>query len=312
MLFMKNAFLFLIFALSAIGSQAQNLYSKSFGEKQNPALIYLHGGPGYNCSNFEVSTANTLAKAGFYVIVYDRRGEGRSEDAAAAYTFEQTLQDLNALYEQYHLEKATLLGHSFGGMVGIKYAAQFPKRVKNLVLIGAPISLQESFKTILATVKPIYLAKEDKTNLNYIAMLENMDSSSLQYSSYCFMHAMQNGFYSPANSNPKATELYALFKTDSILKNYGAKMGYAAPQGFWKNEQYTTLDMTAELQKTLKQGTAVYGLYGKEDGLYSEKQVLDLQALLGAENLLYLENCSHNVYIDRQVAFIQFIEKVER
>lgn len=57
---------------------AAEIYSAAYGKASDPAVIFLHGGPGYNSLDFEVTTAQKLADQGFYVIVYDRRGEGRS------------------------------------------------------------------------------------------------------------------------------------------------------------------------------------------------------------------------------------------
>jgi proline iminopeptidase len=62
---------------------------------------------------FEVSTAQELANNGFYVIVYDRRGEGRSTHANAKFTFQETFDDINGILKIYNLEKVNLIGHSF-------------------------------------------------------------------------------------------------------------------------------------------------------------------------------------------------------
>ena len=228
---------------------AQNIYSKTFGKQTHPALIFLHGGPGYNAASFEFTTAQQLAEARFFVVVYDRRGEGRSIDAKAKYNFEQTFNDLNQLYDQFKIKQATLLGHSFGGIVATLYAEKFLKKIKSVIMIGAPVALQETFQTILKRVKKVYEAKNDQTNLKYVAMLEKMDKKSIQYSSYCFVHAMQNGFYTPKKITPEAQKIYGQFKTNESLKKYARQMGYAAPQGFWKNEQYTTIDLTNAIKK---------------------------------------------------------------
>ena len=138
-------------------------------------------------------------------------------------------------------------------------------------------------------------------------MLENMDTTSIEYSSYCFVHAMQNGFYAPKNPTAEAKNIYSKFKTDTLLTKYASKMTVKAPKGFWKNEKYTTIDLTRNLQALQKQKIKIYGLYGKEDGLYSYEQVINLQNLIGTSNLKYFDNCSHNVFIDQQSQFIDAI-----
>lgn len=284
--------------------QAQELYIKTFGNKAKPAFVFLHGGPGYNCANFEVTTAQRLADAGFYVVVYDRRGEGRSIDKNASYQFEQTITDLNNVYSIAGISKATLIGHSFGGIVATQFALKHPNKVSAILLTGAPISLQESFKTIINTCAEIYRSKKDSSSLGYIQLLERMDTTSIEYSSYCFMHAMRNGFYSLKQPDDEAKSLYTLFKTDTILRKYAVQMSREAPTGFWKNEKYTTLDLSESLKTIQKTKIPIYGFYGKQDGLYSPAQIEALQALIGKEAVKYYDNCSHNVFIDQQTMFV--------
>ncbi len=300
-----------VILLLAIGviAKAQHLKVETFGDESSKPIIFLHGGPGYNSVPFERTTAQALSENGFFVISYDRRGEGRNEFIQAKYTFKETFNDLKQIYKKFGLKKASLIGHSFGGVVATLFADQYPRKINTVVLVGAPMSMQKTLKNIVVSAKAIYTAKEDEVNLNYIRQLEDMDSTSLEYSSYCFAHAMSNGFYSTKTPNEKALELYEKFETDTILKKYAAKMGYQAPQQFWKNESYTTLSIKKNLQNLKTKEVDVYAIYGKEDGLYSKKQVEDLKALLGDDNVEYLENCSHNVFIDRQNAFITALKK---
>jgi len=297
-----------ILILATIVANGQSIYTKTFGNSKDKPIIFLHGGPGYNCVNFEATTAQKLAEKGFFVVVYDRRGEGRSKDPNAKFTFKETLDDLINIYKEYKLTKSILIGHSFGGVVATLFAEANPKKVQAIILVGAPVSLQQTFKNIIAKSKFIYQSKKDSVNLNYISMLENMDTTSIEYSSYCFGHAMQNGFYTPKNPSTETKSIYSTFRTDTLLKKYASQMSYQAPQGFWKNEKYTTIDLTSNLDKLKKKKIKIFGLYGKDDGLYSAQQILDLQKQIGANNLKYFDSCSHNVFIDQQSQFIDAIK----
>lgn len=301
---MKKTITLVAFILTTIIASSQTIYSKAFGDSSNEPLIYLHGGPGYNSIGFEISTAKKLSESGFYVIVYDRRGEGRSADKKAKFTFQETYDDLDALYKKYALENATLIGHSFGGVIATLYAEKNPEKIKSLVLVAAPLSIQETLSTIIKTTKSIYEKKKDSTNLMYIGMLEKMDKNSLEYSSYSFGHAMQNGFYTPKAPSQEALAIYTKLKTNPSFVSDGAKMTYDAPKGFWKNENYTSIDLTQGLKNVLKNKTQVFGLYGTEDGLYSEEQIMKLKKIIPIHNFKYMDNCSHNVFIDQQNQFI--------
>lgn len=102
---MKKIWIVLISLLEIICSYSQEIYSKCYGDPKLTPIIFLHGGPGYNSVNFEVSTAQKLADNGFYVIVYDRRAEGRSKNMEAEFTFKQTFKDIDALFKKYKNKK---------------------------------------------------------------------------------------------------------------------------------------------------------------------------------------------------------------
>lgn len=294
--------------LSVCIADAQSLYIKAFGNNSNEPIIFLHGGPGYNSTVFEALAADELSKNGFYVIVYDRRGEGRSTDSKANFTFNETFDDLNSIYTQFGIKKASLIGHSFGGIVASLYAEKFPEKINSIFLVGAPVSLQETFRTIIKSCRKIYIEKKDSVQLNYLNTLEKMDTASIEYSSYCFSYAMLNNFYSPKKLMEEASSLYKQFKTDSLLIKYASKMTYEAPRGFMENESYTTIDLTSNLRNLLSKNIRIFGMYGKEDGLYSEDQINELSNLIGSSNIKYFENCSHSVFVDRRQEFISYIK----
>ena len=306
---MKKTVTLFVLLLTSLVVNSQTIYSKAFGDSTHKALIFLHGGPGYNSVGFEITTAQKLSENGFYVITYDRRGEGRSIDKNARFTFSETFDDLNSIFDTYKLKSATLIGHSFGGIIATIYAEKYPNKTKSIVLVGTPLSMQETLSTIVKSSKLIYQNKKDSTNLNYIKMLELMDKNSLEYSSYCFSHAMQNGFYFPKNPTTEALKIYAKFKTDTLLIKYSSQMTYEAPIGFWENEKYTTIDLTLNLKKLQKEEVEIFGIYGKDDGLFSEKKVTEIKKSIGKNNFEYLTNCSHNVFIDQQTSFINGLKK---
>lgn len=306
---MKKTIILFTFIVASIVVNSQSIYSKAFGNPNDKPLIYLHGGPGYNSVDFESTTAQKLSENGFYVISYDRRGEGRSPDKNAKFTFNETFNDINLIYDKFNLASATLIGHSFGGIIAILYAENNPKKTKSIILVSAPISMQETLSTILKSSKSIYTSNNDSVNLNYINMLEKMDKSSIEYSSYCFRHAMQNGFYYPKEPTKEALNIYKKFNTDTLLLKYSSQITYKATRRFWENENYTTLDLNENLKRVLSNSIPVFGLYGKNDGLFSEAQIRNIEKLIGEENFQYISNCSHNLFIDKQTKFINALKK---
>ena len=282
---------------------AQTLYTKAFGNPQHPALLFLHGGPGYNCASFEISTAPLLAEQGYYVIVYDRRGEGRSTDPNAEFSLAEAAADMQNVLEQYKVTKAHLLGHSFGGILALKFARTHPEMVSSVVLISAPLDLQESFQHIIAQCKTIYEAKEDLVNLKYLGLLQEMDPHSMLFASYCFMHALRNGFYTTPNPTPQAQQRYTALVDHPDYKRWGNAMTEQAPLGFHRNDAYTQMKMYDLIRQVLQKKVPVFGLYGEDDRLYPKTQRQTLEALLPQGHFKSWERCGHAVFIDQQALF---------
>lgn len=100
------------------------------GEPYAPPLLYLHGGPGASCHTFMSWQGDLLARR-LRVVGLDQRGVLRSDPLAAGETLtEQALvDDCEAVREALGIPRWTVLGHSFGGRVALRYAVRHPDRV---------------------------------------------------------------------------------------------------------------------------------------------------------------------------------------
>ena len=306
---MKSFCYFICALLISFKAFSQEIFVATYGNPKHEPVLFLHGGPGYNSVLFEKSTAQKIADKGFFVIVYDRRGEGRSMKMNAKFTFTQTFDDINTILDSLKITKTSIIGHSFGGIIAILYASKFSEKMNSIALVGVPVSLQQTFNHIIKSSKTIYESKKDLTNLNYISMLEEMDKTSIQFSSYCFAHAMYNGFYIPKKPTKEAVNIYAELRKDPNTMEFLSKMTTQAPKGFLENENYTTINLTDKIKNLRIKKLKIYCFYGKDDGLFSEEQISDLSSIIGHENMYNYKDCSHNVFIDQQEIFINdFIE----
>jgi proline iminopeptidase len=300
-------FLFILLIAMLSCSDEPIIYSKAFGDKKDPAIIFLHGGPGYNSASFELSTAGALAEKGYYVIVYDNRGSGRSENVEGKYTFDEIIQDLDDIYKKYDIKKATLLGHSFGGAVGIKYALRHPAKVEHLVLVDAPVNYPHTFETIIERCGKYYTEKE-MPDIMYIAMLKQMDPSSLEYAIYSFMHAMSCGLYKPSKPGSESREITERLKASPDAE-YLSMMTEEPVKGFHANERYTTMDLSDDLKKA-KMTCPVSAIYGEDDGLFDDRHFGLIKSNVGDDRFFLLKNASHSVFIDQQSEFIKTVENI--
>jgi proline iminopeptidase len=292
--------------LAASTAIAQSLYSRAFGRKTGDPVIFLHGGPGSSSVYFEATTAQKLADKGYYVVVYDRRGEGRSRDSTATMNYEEFLEDLNLIYQKYHLVRAHLIGFSFGGLVTTLYAEKYPEKVKSIILTSALVSQQASYNTILSSVQRIYKDRNDMANLAMLDKIGEMDTNSLAYRTSVFAHASQNGFFSLPEPDTGAQQIYATYKTDTLITRY--LKNERAVETFWENESQKNIDITPILKRLTQGKMHVYAIYGKQDGLFSEKQIAHMLEITGKSRLKYLDNCSHTVFVDQQEKFLEAVD----
>jgi len=100
-----------------------------------PTLLLLHGsGPGVTgMENFRDNIATYSAH--FRTIVLDLPGYGGS-DAIEGPPDQASAKAIVAFMEALGIQSASLLGNSFGGIVGARVAAQWPDRVAKLIMIG--------------------------------------------------------------------------------------------------------------------------------------------------------------------------------
>ena len=75
-----------------------------------------------------------IAAEGFRVTTYDLRGHGVSERPPTGYTSAAMAADFQALHSELGLEPALVVGHSFGGVVGVHTALHHPECVRAVIL----------------------------------------------------------------------------------------------------------------------------------------------------------------------------------
>ena len=96
-------------------------------------VAFLHGTP-----STMYSLARDFAGLGdrFTLLFFDQRGGGRSQLVLSAdsLTWQDHVRDVEALREQLHISRLRLFGVSWGSLLAARYAAQYPQRVKRVVL----------------------------------------------------------------------------------------------------------------------------------------------------------------------------------
>ncbi|HXV19648.1 MAG TPA: alpha/beta hydrolase [Desulfuromonadales bacterium] len=129
----------------AFESQRQNLhmtYMDVRPAKPNGRTVVLLHGKNFCGATWE-GTMKALSEAGFRVVAPDQIGFCKSSKPAQyQFSFHQLAVNTSALLASLEIGKITVMGHSMGGMLAVRYALLFPGQVEQLVLVN-PIGLED-------------------------------------------------------------------------------------------------------------------------------------------------------------------------
>ena len=118
-------------AEGTVPAEGIELYYRSVGS--GTPVITVHGGPGLGHAYLRPGM-DALADR-FRVVYYDQRGSGRSElGDPDRVTLAGGIEDLKALVDGLGIERANLVGHSFGADLAALFASRHPDRVASMVL----------------------------------------------------------------------------------------------------------------------------------------------------------------------------------
>jgi pimeloyl-ACP methyl ester carboxylesterase len=108
----------------------------------NGRVVVLLHGKNYVAATWQLTIA-VLSDAGYRVVAPDQIGFGKStKPAHYQYTFQQLAGNTHALLASLGIGRVTVVGHSTGGMLGVRYALMYPGDVERLALVD-PIGLED-------------------------------------------------------------------------------------------------------------------------------------------------------------------------
>ena len=114
-------------------SQRLRLHYVDWGNPAAPPLLLVHGSRDH-CRSWDW-TARGLAQE-WHVIAPDLRGHGDSDwSPDGTYSMSAFVYDLAQLLHQLELHPVTIVGHSLGGSVSLRYTGLYPEAVRKLVAI---------------------------------------------------------------------------------------------------------------------------------------------------------------------------------
>ncbi|CAA6808725.1 MAG: Unknown protein [uncultured Aureispira sp.] len=223
-------------ALPALEVNNTRLHLETFGDPNNQAIIFLHGGPGtgdYRAFTRMLERYDGYALTdSFFVIMYDQRGAGLSRrygDINAAYSnsvpelsLANYLQDLEGIVDHFSPnQKIILFGHSWGGMHAMMYVNAHPEKVA-AVILSEPGSFNAAIENELALGIASTNLLGEATNDVYWSH-QNISPNNHQMLDYSFMNGFYNGL-GPDYYHFSETDLLPIFRFGSVasLNDLGA------------------------------------------------------------------------------------------
>lgn len=110
-------------------------------------IIILHGW-GSNSAAWAIPK-KLLEKAGFQVFIPDLPGFGQEPPPKEPWSVSDYVNFILEFAKKNGILKFFLIGHSFGGRIAIKLAADYPENLSGLVLTGVPLKSKKTPKVLL-------------------------------------------------------------------------------------------------------------------------------------------------------------------
>ncbi|WP_185716178.1 alpha/beta fold hydrolase [Larkinella knui] len=117
-----------------IAGHRRVLHLQTFGQSDHPVAFVVPGGPG---ADFRLMMPLQALSDRYYVVMWDPRGAGLSERVTRSeLTIDSFLDEIDAVRDALVPGRpVTLIGHSWGANLFLRYTARHPERVSQLVLI---------------------------------------------------------------------------------------------------------------------------------------------------------------------------------
>ncbi|POR49174.1 pimeloyl-ACP methyl ester carboxylesterase [Paraburkholderia eburnea] len=161
-----------VFSFTSQGQTLHMAYMDVQPQQPNGRTAVLLHGKNF-CAATWGDTITRLAAAGYRVIAPDQIGFCKSSKPAAyQFSFQQLARNTHALLASLGIGRATIIGHSTGGMLAVRYGLMYPRETEQLVLVN-PIGLEDwKAKGVPSLSVDDWYARELKTSADGIRRYE--------------------------------------------------------------------------------------------------------------------------------------------
>ncbi len=258
-------------------------------------MIVVPGGPGFGRQYLEDAITAQLSDI-VQLIFYEQRGSGASTgaDRPALLTMAQFVADLDAVRAAVGIDRVTLLGHSFGGLLALHYAIAYPDRTDRVVVIdGDPITYAgwATYRDTIATRR----SPADAARLDAFTANPDWQRQPELVEAY-FRVFLRPYFADPA----QAEALNFGFTADSLANLNAAAAALRADLGEW--------DITGPLQALDVSVLLIYG----DCSVFAPTAIRATAAAVPNARLEVLSNVGHFPFIEDPSRFRTLIREFLR
>jgi len=255
-------------------------------------VVLLHGGPGadsrYLRPQCDRLSQMTVHGEPISLIYYDQRGAERSplEPGSLPVGYDVHVEDLEELRLALGIQRLTLCGYSWGGLLALLYSLRHKDVVERLILIS-PAPASESERSKMQQNLQMASQREDVQQFRASVLEKEADLSAEEKRKYRFASVVAGYFFHP----------------ELALKLTPFRVIQRVEQAIWQS--LGRYDIRAELS-TLSSIPSLL-LHGRQDVIPFES-AKDTAALLGA-TFVPLDDCGHVPYIEAETALWQSIQE---
>ena len=122
------------------------IYYEFHGDKTKPAITFVNGLT--QRTKHWKQYADYFNKHGYSVLLFDLMGQGQSEKPVLFVEFRENQDILALLIKEVGLEKAYVAGISFGGIVALRFAIEYPQMAAGIIPMSTFSEMDEHLFTI--------------------------------------------------------------------------------------------------------------------------------------------------------------------
>lgn len=275
---------------TALSVNGTSLFIREIGS--GPPIVIIHGGPGLNHTYFLPHL--TSLSNGHRLIFYDQRASGRSSGSldSSQMTLDLFTKDIESIRQTLNLGKIAILGHSWGGLIAMRYAITFPNHISGLILSN--------------TVSPKSGEFEKESNQRLKGRISSEDSAYLR-------SMLSSKAFKEGNVEAYAQVIRFSFKPSFYNKKKYELLHFELPEDYLSKRKLL-FSMTKELSEydlypnlnAISCPTLI--IHGAYDGI-PEDLPKKIKAQLPAAELVVIQRTGHFPFIEQKKAYLQIISR---